>query len=252
MENVADAVIEALVMPRMTAMPTLPCHPEHNGKVERLHGTITSMFLASLPGYTGGAKERDKTLTAGQFALPLDVLLAELATWVRSYNCDRPHRSLGGLTPLVSRPDDALLRRYLLKGQQRKVRRGAITFKHREYVARMLPGYEGRGVEIRYDPNDGFELELYDGERWIGTAVQRERATEEQIDEWVHAHEELAEQHRRDKAAARKRARRRHRAMIDGSPSVETTNVPAMTPGAARDRRRRDARKRALDRGRTR
>ena len=258
MENVADAVIEALVMLRMTAMPTLPRHPEHNGKVERLHGTITSMFLAGLPGYTGGAKERDKTLTAGEFVLPLDVLLDELATWVRSYNCDRPHRSLGGLTPLeawntdptpISMPDDALLRRYLLKGQRRKVRREVITFKDREYVARMLPGYEGRNLEIRYDPNDDFELELYDGERWIGTAVQRERATEVQIDEWVHAHEELAEQHRRDKAAARKRARRRHRAMIDGSPSVETTNVPAKTPGAARDRRRRDARKRALDRG---
>ena len=169
MENVADAVIEAIVMLRMTAMPTLPRHPEHNGKVERLHGTITSMFLASLPGYTGGAKERDNTLTAGEFVLPLDVLLDELATWVRSYNCDRPHRSLGGLTPLeawngdptpISMPDDALLRRYLLKGQRRKVRRGVVTFRDREYVARILPGYEGRSVEIRYDPNDDFELEL--------------------------------------------------------------------------------------------
>ena len=238
MENVADAVIEAIVMLRMTAMPTLPRHPEHNGKVERLHATITSMFLASLPGYIGGAKERDKTLTAGDFVLPLDVFLEELATWVLSYNCERPHSALDGLTPLeawnddttpISVPADAMLRRYLLKGKSRKVRRGVIEFDNRFYIARLLPGLEGRTVEIRYDPNDDFELEVYDGEMWIDTAVQRDRATPTQTDDWVQAHQEIADQHRRDKAAARKRAKRRHKAMIDGSPSVETTNVPMRT-----------------------
>jgi len=257
MENVADAVIEAIVMLRMTAMPTLPRHPEHNGKVERLHATITSMFLASLPGYIGGAKERDKTLSVGDFVLPLDVLLEELAKWVLFYNCERPHSALDGLTPLevwnddptpISMPPDAMLRRYLLKGETRKVRRGVLEFKHRPYIARILPRHEGRRFEIRYDPNDDFELEVYDGEKWIGTAVQRDRATDAQVDDWVEAHQELAEQHRRDKAAARKRAKRRHRAMIDGSPSVETTNVPMRTPSAAREQRRREARRRALNR----
>jgi len=257
MENVADAVIEAIVMLRMTAMPTLPRHPEHNGKVERLHATITSMFLASLPGYIGGAKERDKTLTAGDFVLPLDVFLEELAKWVLFYNCERPHRALDGLTPLevwtddptpTSLPPDAMLRRYLLKGETRKVRRGVLEFKNRPYIARVLPRHEGRIFEIRYDPNDDFVLEVYDGETWIGTAVQRDRATDAQVDDWVEAHQELAEQHRRDRAAARKRAKRRHKAMIDGSPSVETTNVPMRTPSAAREKRRREARRRALNR----
>jgi len=36
--------------------------------------------------------------------------------------------------------------------------------------------------------------------------------------------------------------------MIDGSPSVETTNVPMRTASAARDKRRRDARRRVLER----
>jgi len=257
MENVADSVIEAIVMLRMTAMPTLPRHPEHNGKVERLHATITSMFLASLPGYIGGAKERDKKLSAGEFVFPLDVLLEELAKWVLSYNCERPHSALDGLTPLeawnddttpISVPPDAMLRRYLLKGETRKVRRAVIEFDNRFYIARLLPGLEGRTVEIRYDPNDDFELEVYDGETWIDTAVQRDRATQTQTDDWVQAHQEIAEQHRRDKAAARKRARRRHKAMIDGSPSVETTNVPTTMPSAAREKRRREARRRALNR----
>lgn len=215
------------------------------------------MFLAGLPGYLGGAKEHDKTLTAGDFVLPLDVFLEELAKWVHFYNCERPHSALEGLTPLevwnadptpISTPPDAMLRRYLLKGKTRKVRRGVITLEDRPYIARVLPGYEGRTVEIRCDPNDDFELEVYDGETWIGTAVQRERASDAQVDDWVKANQELADQHRRDKAAARKRAKRRHKAMIDGSPSVETTNVPMRTPSAARDKRRRDARRRVLER----
>jgi putative transposase len=259
MENVADSVIEAIVMLRMTAMPTLPRHPEHNGKVERLHSTITSMFLADLPGYIGGAKDRDKTLIAGDFVLPLDVFLEELAKWVRFYNCERPHRALDGRTPLdawkddptpISVPPEPMLRRYLLKGETRKVLRGVITFKDRPYVARVLPPYEGRRLEIRYDPNDDFELEVYDGETWIATAVQKDRATATQTDEWVEAHQQIAEQHRRDKAAARKRARRRRKAMVDGSPSVNTTNVPMKTPSAAREKRRREARKRVVDRAR--
>jgi putative transposase len=257
MENVADSVIEAIVMLRMTAMPTLPRHPEHNGKVERLHATISSMFLGSLPGYLGGAKERDKKLTAGEFVLPLDVLLEELAKWVRFYNCERPHSALNGLTPLeawnedptpISVPADAMLRRYLLKGETRKVRRNVIEFDKRVYIGRELPGREGQMLEIRYDPNDDFELEVYDGATWIDTAVQRERATQAQTDDWIQAHQEIAEQHRRDKAAARKRARIRHKAMIDGSPSVDTTNVPTTTPSAARAKRRREARKHALNR----
>ena len=259
MENVADSVIEAIVMLRMTAMPTLPRHPEHNGKVERLHWTITSMFLADLPGYTGGAKERNKTLTAGNFVLPLDVLLEELAKWVRFYNCERPHKSLDGLTPLdawnddptpISMPPEPMLRRYLLKGETRKVRRSVIEFHKRVYIGRELPGHEGRRLEIRYDPNNDFELEIYDGKTWIETAVQKDRATAAQTDEWIEAHQQIAEQHRRDKAAARRRARRRRNAMVDGSPSVDTTNVPMKTPSAAREKRRREARKRALERAR--
>jgi hypothetical protein len=73
-----------------------------------------------------------------------------------------------------------MLRRYLLKGETRKVRRSVIEFKNRPYIVRVLPRHEGRAFEIRYDPNDDFEFEVYDGETWIGTAVQRERATEAQ------------------------------------------------------------------------
>ena len=259
MENIADSVIEAIVMLRMTAMPTLPRHPEHNGKVERLHATITSMFLASLPGFTGGSKDRDKKLSAGEFVLPLDVFLEELAKWVLFYNCERPHKSLGGLTPLevwnadptpISMPEEGMLRRFLLKGEIRKVQRGVITFNNNVYIADELPLYESEKLEIRHDVNDDFELQLYKGDKFIATAVQKDRATADQVDAWVEHHQELADQHSRDKAAARKRAKRRHQAMIDGSASVDTTNVPAMTPSAASAKRRRDARRQTLNRER--
>lgn len=256
MEFVADAVIEAVVMLRMTAMPTLPRHPEHNGKVERLHGTVGSMFLAGLPGYTGAARQRDGRLSAGEFVLPLDVFLAELAAWTHSYNTTKPHAGLDGRTPLqawqqdptpISRPPEAMLRRYLLKGESRVVRRTTITLRGRPYVAECLARYEGRRLELRHDPNDDFELELYDGEEWVGTAVQQEQATPAQIDAWVKANEAEEQRHRHDKSAARQRSKRRYRAMIDERPAVETTNVPAGAPEANRDRRRRQARARALE-----
>jgi putative transposase len=254
MEFVADAVIEALVLMRVTAMPTLPRHPQNNGKAERLHQTITSVFLADLPGFLDGAKDLKKQPLAGNFVLPLDVFLEQLARWIDHYNLERPHKTLDGGTPAeifeadptpLSIPSDELLRRYLLKGMTRVVRRGVVWFAGNAYIGRGFR--EGETVEIRVDPNDLGAIETYRGDSHLCTAEMEERATPEQIDAWVQSNQEDAERHAKAKSRARKRSRRRYAAMVDSRPSVETTTVPAGARTSTATRRRHEARNRALD-----
>lgn len=255
MEFMADAVLEALVMFRITAMPTLPRHPEHNGKVERLHRTAAQTLLADLPGYTGGATDRAKQPLTGAHILPLDQFAARLAEWVDDYNLRRPHKGLDGDTPLtvwerdpteLALADEAMLRRYQLKGTPRVVRRGKIAFDGHLY----LPGpgaAEGHELDLRHDVNDTSTVELYDGDRHVTTATREDMASEAVRDAWIEHHKEMAERHRRDLREARRRSRRTYRAISDAQRAVETTQTPAELPPKVREQRRAAARRRALN-----
>jgi transposase InsO family protein len=254
LEFVAHAVIEALVLMRVTAMPTLPRHPQNNGKIERLHQTITKEFLADLPGYLDGSKDLEKRPLAGAFVLPLDEFVARLAAWIDQYNLERPHTALDGQTPaevfasdptpLAIAPEE-LLRRYLLKGETRVVTRGVLGYLKEEYIG---PGLrEGEKVEIRVDPNDLRTIEVYRSHEHVCTATMKRVATEQQRDAWIAYNEGEAESHTKARSRARRQARRRYKAIVDGAGSVETTTAPAGVALPDAQQRRRNARQRMLD-----
>lgn len=252
---ISDSVIEALTMLQITAMPTLPGHPEHNGKVERLHQTIASGFLAALPGYTGGAKDRKGRPLNGSLAVAESAFLNQLADWIHAYNTARRHSALGNLTPLEAWNDDdgelihppkTLLYRYLrVADRSRTVNRSVVRFggADREYIADFLPRHEGDKVEIRYDQNDTQTIEVFDGSgTHLGTATRRDQATPEDVDAWIQANEEIAQQHKKAASKARKHARRTAASITDRGPARDTTDVPPAAIDTARQQRRRAAR----------
>jgi transposase InsO family protein len=67
----------------ITHLLTAPYSPTTTGKVERLHKTMRSEFF----------NDHDRQWTT------LAEAQAALDEWVRTYNTQRPHRSLGGRTP---------------------------------------------------------------------------------------------------------------------------------------------------------
>lgn len=82
-------------------MRTTPYSPWQKGKIERLNRTIDQELLCGLPGWTAGPRGPNGRLLADSAApLTLGRFVALFAKWVGAYNTERPHRGLGGLTPL--------------------------------------------------------------------------------------------------------------------------------------------------------
>lgn len=254
-ELISDSVIEALTLMQITAMPTLAGHPEHNGKVERLHQTIDTNFVTTLPGYLKGKSDRKGRPVGGNLAVPATEFYTKLKDWVEDYNLRRPHSALAGQTPLeawngdpteLSIPPESLLRRYLaVAGRLRTISRNVIRFggQDRHYIGDFLPERNGEQVEIRYDQNDSDHIEVYapDGEH-LGTAVRKDRATPEQTDAWVQKHEALEKRLRAAASAAGKDARRTATSVIDDRPPRETTDPPPAAAQNAQHRRTRRGR----------
>jgi putative transposase len=100
LEFAAAAVEQAALALGIDVDPATPYAPHEKGKVERLHRTITDGFVAGLPGWTDGPRDQRGQLEAPNAPLPLTELVSGFDTWVRRYNSERPHRSLGNCTPL--------------------------------------------------------------------------------------------------------------------------------------------------------
>ncbi len=124
----------------------VPGHPEHNGRHERFHRTLDEE-TASPPKATQGAQQR----AFGGFR--------------REYNEDRPHESLGMLSPAQ-----------VYTSSPRVFRRSAADF---EYDA---------AYEVRQVRTDG-SVKWQGGYAFVGEAVRGERVGLEQVDDEVwHLH----------------------------------------------------------------
>lgn len=90
-------------------------------------------------------------------------------------------------------------------------------------------------------------IEVYRSGQWLCTAVQEDEATQDEIDAYVAANEAVAERHRLDARAAKKRARRRYTTIVDELGPMETTQVGAAGGAStSRSKAKRKHRDRAL------
>ena len=159
---------------------SLPGAPRGRGKIERFFGTVNTMLLAALPGYTpaGTAPPTEPTLT-----------LSELDDHLRAFIVDdyhrRPHSETGeppqarwethGFLPRV--PDTLeQLDLLLTVAKTRRVQRDGIHFAGLRFIDPTLAAYVGDDVMIRYDPRDIAEIRVFRGDAFLCRAVCQELA----------------------------------------------------------------------------
>jgi len=156
----------------------MPAYTPHlRGKIERSHRTIQDSFVAGLPFHTDGPAAADGRLygPAGD-PMSLALFVDHFAEWVRSYNAERPHEGLAGMTPLEKWCGDATpvrtvppeqLRWLLLAGQRRRILKDGIHFQGLMFIAPELNGRVGQDVEVRYMPHDLRTVEVFQGDAWL-------------------------------------------------------------------------------------
>jgi putative transposase len=100
LEFTAGAVEHAALALVVDVDPATPYAPHEKGKIERLHLTIAETFIAMLPGYTDAPRDvRGCLEDSGELLLLAQLVVEAFAARALAYNGERPHRSLGGLTP---------------------------------------------------------------------------------------------------------------------------------------------------------
>ena len=107
LEFAARAIAEAAVALGCLAERTDAYSPWQKGKIERLNRTLEQELISTLPRWTNGPRAANGTLL-GPGPLTLERFVGVFADWVEHYNRDRPHRALGGMTPLARWRSDPL------------------------------------------------------------------------------------------------------------------------------------------------
>jgi len=160
---------------------SIPGAPRGRGKIERFFGTINTMFLATLPGYTppGTAPPLEPTLT-----------LSELDGRVRAFIVEdyhrQPHSETGeppqarweasGFLPRLPETVEQLDLLLLTVARTRRVQRDGIHFAGLRFIDPTLAAYVGDDVVIRYDPRDMAEIRVYRGDAFLCRAVCQDLA----------------------------------------------------------------------------
>jgi putative transposase len=220
LEFAARAITDAATALGCFAERTDAYAPWQKGKIERFNRTLEQELISTLPRWTNGPRTADGTLL-GPGPLTLERFVGVFCDWVELYNRDRPHRSLGGATPLarwqadpipvMTRPAEEL-RWMLLAGERRRVLKDGIHFRGLVYFADALCGLVGESVEVRAMPHDPRAIEIYRNGAWLATATPQAALTG--------AERERALAHRRAQAqdAAREARRRERRARVRLAP----------------------------------
>src|ERR1700756_4009710 len=133
---------------------TPPYQPEGRGKVERFFRSLREQFLANLDPHR---------------SLSLEELNQRLGPWIEQVSPRSEHSGLG-TTPLLrwqrdiehirQLPPATDLRRLFFYRLNRLVRRDS-TFQLRAQFYEAPSGLEGRTIEVRFDPLDLSEVEIY-------------------------------------------------------------------------------------------
>lgn len=221
----ADAVAQAAAVLGCVSVCCEPYSPWEKGKIERLNRTLEDELLRGLPRWTGGPRDRRGQLV-GEPPLTLERFSYLFADYVEHYNRDRAHRGLGGRTPLevwrsdstpVERIAPAQARWMLRAREEHVINKDGIHHRRHVYFAPELSGLGGEKVEIAFMPHDLRSVDVYRDGRFLATAVDQQRLTDEER----HA---VLERRRADMAAIRKRVAKARRA-------ARLRIAPITTPG---------------------
>jgi putative transposase len=237
LEFAAGAVEQAALALGIDVDPATPYAPHEKGKIERLHRTISDGFVAGLPGWTGGPRDHRGQLEAPEAPLALAELVSRFDAWVRRYNGERPHRSLGGRTPLARwmadptplrplAPEDA--RRLLTARRWARVRRDGVHRGGLAYIAPELGELVGDDVELAFAPHDQRAVEVYWRGAWLCTAHPQDALSAIEQERILVERRAYAGELRRRQRRARRRATSRLEPATSTKPApAEVTRLPA-------------------------
>ncbi len=235
LEFTADAITRAAGDLVFSVTATQGYRPEHKGKVEAVAKTIGRRVVRGLPQRTQKPIDRrGRPLPAPpEEPLTFEDLVMRFYECVDAYN-HAPHSSLNRETPIgVYEVDTAperlvdarLLRRFLLKARDGKVREHGIRFHNNWYWDEQLEGHRHMPVEIRYAPDDLTVVELYrDGRHWC-TAPLADPAGPEMREQVAAVRRRTTQERARAVRRARKLERRHLAAIVEPGPVRESTVV---------------------------
>ncbi|MGH7746534.1 MAG: Mu transposase C-terminal domain-containing protein, partial [Candidatus Dormibacteria bacterium] len=239
-EFLAEAVMTAAGALAIDARPLRAYSPHLKGTCERTNESIEQLFLAELPGFTHGPRDRKgRVIDPSAPLLPLERLVELFVEFVNKYNTERPHEGLGGRTPLQRWEDDPTplhvvaperLRHLLLARTTRTVDKKGVRLDGRRYNHEELCGWGGEKVEVRHMPHHHDEVEIFVDGRHLCTAKLGDRLSPAEARRLVERHAEEARWLSRQLRAAGKRRRVRYAAMTEPRPPVPVT---AFTESAA-------------------
>ncbi|MCX4529886.1 Mu transposase C-terminal domain-containing protein [Streptomyces sp. NBC_01551] len=185
----------------------------------------------------------------------IERFVERFADWAHWYNTERPHRMLGGRTPLQAWNEDTTpvrripadqLHHLMLASAERTIQKDGINFRSLSYVvAPELHGRGGQSVEVRYMPHDGRTIEVFLGGKHLCTAYPTGQLTPEQTEAFrEHARAE-AERLGRERRPASRRSRRELAPMTGDGAGAQESRLVAEKTGRAVSRQARDAALRA-------
>jgi putative transposase len=197
----------------------LPAYAPHlKGKIERWHWTLQQEFLSTLPYYDRGPRAANGELYGSEGARLSYAHFCELLlNWIRSYNFERAHSALDGLTPaetwladpaMVREVPTNELRWMALPSKLCKVGKAGIHHARHKYVSAELIALRGEEVEIRYMPHDERSIEVYRNGKFICTAYVSEALSAEEEQRFI------AERQRQQRTATAERRKASRRARV--------------------------------------
>jgi putative transposase len=242
-EFLSEAITDAAKSLAIDARAVRAYTPHLKGAVERLHESIEGMFLAELPGFQHGPRERNgHRVDEDAPLLTIDHFVDLFAAFVGRYNTSHQHGGLDGETPIERWNSDATpitevpvehLRHLMLARADRTVYKRGIRLDNHVYNSADLVGWVGESVEVRYMPHRFERVEVFHGDRHLATAWPVDAMEEAEVQRILVRRAEaarwLSRQHR---AAARRR--REHFAPLtadrSGSPPMSGRPQASLKP----------------------
>ncbi len=201
LEHFAEAVTKGALMLGVVINPTKAYYKHQNGPAESTFSGLNKQLLKGLPGYKkGGDGDDGQPLVAPRYADQVDpskVLTMEsfqkhLDKWLVDKNTTQTLHRLGDQTPLAAWADDpTIIRetpaetvRAMMAREKtgRVVNTEGIRFRGVDYIAPELGYYRERGLRltVRYLKRETRFIDVFDGDTWVCTAIDRTLLTENQ------------------------------------------------------------------------
>lgn len=222
---------------RAFAVPviTLPPYASYlKGSVEAMNHVIEQQLFAQLPCYTHRPRTlNNQSVDPDQAALPFEVFVEKVLTWILKWNTEHTMPSLAGRTPAqawltdptpVFEPPAADLVHLTLRddGKTRVISTKGVHWNNADYVGQFMHGRVGTRVRLRHMPHHTEQIEIFDADsgRHLGAAYKSDSAPADKVAEVLRVREARARRQRRELKAAEKLRTARYAAVTVPGPPV--------------------------------